>query len=306
MVGIFLVLCLMGLLALTGFALAGDRLLARQQRYVVVYEDGVGLTPGLDVTVSGLVVGKVTSVSLTAERKVAVELAVDEAYAGFVRSDSVATARMTLSGKQVEIGPGTQAPLEPGGRLVAGDNMDPFVVVDAAETLARLAEALGELRGLSADLGLGTGELPQALDDATFLLAQLRAGTGTLGQMIVDPALANELQVTLGELRAASTSLSEASLAVQQAGRSIEDAGSAIEGASTELQKGGQAVTEGAKALDQGMPAIQEGAESIDQTMEEIDATLEELNRSLARMQQILEQLPGVGLRKEAKPKEAP
>ncbi len=286
MVGLFVLLCGLGLAALLVFAAAGDRLWAKKNDYVVVYEDGVGLTPGLDVTIAGLVVGEVTTVQLTPDRKVAVSMRVDAAYAEFIHSDSVAHARMTLGGKQVEIGPGEGPTLANGGTLQAGENMDPFVVVDAAETLAKLAEALSELRGLSDSFGLGEGELPAAIEDLAFILAQIRAGEGLIGQAVQDPALSQQTTDTLAEVQRASENLVLASAAIQEAG-------TAITTASADLSEGSAAVEGGAVAIQSGMPAIQEGAESIDVAMEEINRTLKELNRSLTRMQQLMEQLPG-------------
>ncbi|MFT5586080.1 MAG: ABC-type transporter Mla subunit MlaD [Cognaticolwellia sp.] len=286
MVGLFVLLCGLGLAALLIFAAAGDRLWASKKTYVVVYPDGVGLTPGLNVTIAGLVVGEVTTVQLTPDRKVAVSLYVDAAYADFVHTDSVVQARMTLGGKQVDIGPGVGPVLEDGGTLLAGENMDPFVVIDAAETLAQLAEALSELRGLSDAFGLGEGEIPAAIGDLAFILKQLREGEGLIGQAIQDPSMSREALATLGDVKQASQSLVLASQAIQEAG-------SAISSASTDLSTGSVAVGAGAEAIESGMPAIQAGAESIDTAMVEINRTLKELNRSLTRMQQVMEQLPG-------------
>lgn len=286
MVGLFVLLCGLGLVALLIFAAAGDRLWANKKTYVVVYEDGVGLTPGLDVTIAGLVVGEVTAVQLTPDRQVAVSLYVDAAYADFVYTDSVAQARMTLGGKQVDIGPGKGPVLQDGGTLLAGENMDPFVVIDAAETLAQLAEALSELRGLSEAFGLGEGEIPDAIEDLAFILEQIRSGEGLLGQAIQDPKLSKQTLATLEDVKQASQSLVQASQAIQ-------NAGTAIASASADLSSGSEAVEGGAQAIQSGMPAIQEGAESIDTAMEEINRTLKELNRSLTRMQQVMEQLPG-------------
>lgn len=286
MVGLFVLLCGLGLAALLIFAAAGDRLWANKRSYVVVYEDGVGLTPGLNVTIAGLAVGKVTDVQLTPDRQVAVSLSIDAAYADFVHTDSVAHARMTLGGKQVDIGPGTGAVLPEGGQLVAGDNMDPFVVIDAAETLAQLAEALSELRGLSEAFGLGEGEIPDAIEDLAYILEQIREGDGLINQAISDPNLSKQTLATLEDVKQASQSLVQAS-------QSIQDASTAITSASADLSTGSVAVGAGAQAIESGMPAIQEGAESIDTAMEEINRTLKELNRSLTRMQQVMEQLPG-------------
>ena len=303
MVGLFVLLCGLGLAALLIFATAGDRLWASKNSYMVVYQDGVGLTPGLRVTIAGLVVGEVTQVQLTPDRQVAVSLSIDTAYADFVHTDSVAQARMTLSGKQVVIGPGSGPTLKDGGMLIAGENMDPFVVIDAAETLAKLAEALSELRGLSDAFGLGEGEIPSAVQDLAFILEQLRDGKGLIGQAIQDPSLSRQVLTTLDDVEQASQSLVLASQAIQEAG-------TAISGASADLSTGSVAVGNGAQAIESGMPAIQEGAESIDTAMEEINRTLKELNRSLTRMQQVIEQLPGARVlgkdQKDLKGKAAP
>jgi phospholipid/cholesterol/gamma-HCH transport system substrate-binding protein len=284
--GSFVVLCGLGLIGLVGIAGLDDGWFTPSNTYTVTFQDGVGLVPGLDVTVSGIVVGHIEHVELTDARQARVTLTVDRDVAPHVRVDTVATARMTVAGKQIELGEGEGLPLDDGGALVAGDNIDPFVVLNITDTLDQLGSALAELRMLSESLGLGDSELPQIIEDVAAITAEVRAGNGTLGRMVLDESLYVELQE-------AAAGIEQASADIAGAGAEIAAASSSIESASTSLQQGSAVLAEGATSIQSGMPTVEKGALAIEQTMVEMNTTLVELNASLERIERVLEQVPG-------------
>ena len=165
----------------------------------------LGLGVGTKVTIAGMEVGQVTEVVLTDDRRVRVGLNVESTYAGHVRTDSVGSAAMTLSGKVVRIEAGSleSPPLEDGGTLVSGSNFDVLRALenmDLVDNIERLEAILIDLNELAGQMNLGDGRLPETVEGLLQLVEDLQEGRGTVGRLLKDEATLNEITDAIGAI----------------------------------------------------------------------------------------------------------
>lgn len=267
------------------FSMWGHGLLERTHHYALVLEEGVGLSPGVDVTIAGMEVGRVESVRLTEDRRVFLELTVRSEYAHHVRTDSVGEASMTLAGKVVRIGAGTPEapPLPDGGQLVSGHNFDVLHALekmDLVHNLERLEAILVDLDDLAKQLRLGDGRIPEAMDAMMVLVGDLQAGKGTIGKLLQDEA-------TLDEVRAAVASVDEMAAKVEAAAIAMERSTAGIDGAAT-------AVVDASAGIGRASQALATTAESVDTSAERLADSLGKLDEGLVALKGTLEAIERV------------
>ncbi len=254
-----------------------------ENEYQLVLDDGVGLAPGVDVTIAGMRVGSVTDMRLTDERHVSLTLSVDADYAQHVKADSQGSATMTLGGKVVRIGAGTaQAQvLADGGTLVSGNNFDVFKALekmDLVGNLQRMEAILIDLNALADQMHLGDGRMTESMDNVMLLVADLQAGRGTIGRLLKEEA-------TLDEMLSAIQAVDSMAASVAQAAKELETTSHAVQGASTSINDGAVAVTQASEALAGTATSVDQSAAKLASSLDRLDAGLVELERTMRAIQ---------------------
>jgi len=166
------------ILAVTIMAVGeGSRLFSKKARYSVIFPSAEGLVVGSPVKMSGVVVGSVQAIRLSADPDttgIEVEVGIAQTFAERVREDSRAALRILqlLSGEKfVEIIPGSsdKAPLPERS------------VLDTVQEQALLEQA-----------GIAAENLNEITISLKNILGKLEQGEGLIGQMITDPDFGQE------------------------------------------------------------------------------------------------------------------
>lgn len=202
--------------------------------YATFFDAAVGIQAGDPVRMSGVEVGKITTIKIEGQ-KVRIDFYVQEGTN--LKEDSIAEIRQTnlLGGQFLGLTFGTKgsAPLPPGGVVPSreGANIDQLIT-RFDRNQERVFQALGDLiedtRGpLTAtvtrvenvarkiDEGEGTlgrlvnnpalyDDLQLAVADLKVILQKIETGEGTLGKLVHDPTLYDDASRTVANLRAIS------------------------------------------------------------------------------------------------------
>ncbi len=287
--------------ALVLWSLWGGGRLTRAHHYVLVLDDGVGLSAGVPVTIAGMQVGRVEQVTLTDDRRVSLLLSVASRYAQHVRADSVGEASVTLSGKVVRIGPGspTAPPLPDGGQLVSGHNFDVIRALekmDLVHNLERMEAILVDLNELARQLKLGDGRIPEAMDALMVLIGDLQEGRGSLGRLLKDDATVEELRDAIASVDAMAVRVEAAAVALERSAGNVDRAGVAI--------------VDGAGQIGQASEALAHTAGSVERSADRLAASLDRLDAGMAELEKTLraiQRMPFVrGAAKKEEREEAP
>jgi len=209
---------------------------------IVLPEDGAGgIRQGSEVYFLGTLMGTVRDISVNRAGRMVAEVNIRRDFFPFVRADSSAVVKRkfgVVGDAYFEIARGQGPPLpEKNASMVCKEQL-PSTVEIAVEEVRR--EAVPALRKLSAGLDtwteLGTNliasrkRLDQLIVRADSIATDLQEGRGTAGKLLTDPSAADELktllvkanhslddlQVTLDNLKLASTNLPAISEALGQ------------------------------------------------------------------------------------------
>lgn len=284
-VGTFLAASGMAFVLMVAFSLFGRGWFTDTHTYTLTLDNATGITPGVEVTLAGLRVGSVQAIQLTPERRVRLDLRIDAQYAPYIRTDSVARATMTLSGKVVIIDGGSaDAPeLGDGGALVSGGNFDALLALekmDLVGNLERMQRILEDLNTLASQLRLGDGRLPEAVDGLVSLIGKLQRGEGSLGRLLQEDAPLDDVTGAVRELSAMSGAVSEAA-----------DALRATAGA---LDRASGAVVETAPPVASASAAVGTGADAVAGASARIGGAVDQLAASLAELERTLRAIQGM------------
>ena len=194
---------------IVGIILAGKA----QEWFVPVYElrlsfpeDGsLGLQKGAEVQILGTTVGTVTGIRVREDGRMRGRLTVKGDFIRFIRMDSKAIVKKKygIAGDAyVEITQGKGLERELEMPLVV--TKDTEITEIAQDILKRLQEttvpAIEEYTALAADLRSTTGPLMKLMANLEQITAGLERGEGSVGQLLRDPAMANEIQLILGQV----------------------------------------------------------------------------------------------------------
>lgn len=216
-VGIFLVLAMLLGVAAFVFISKGQKWFAKRNAYTVIFAKVQGLKPGTAVTVSGMEVGRVSSLRLNREGKVELTLDVLNEYRHILRTDTRATIASTLlGGKSVELTVGSpdQPELTPGATISsieAKEIGDLLKEIDVKEPLKKVNEALDHLRSITAKLNDPGGDLFTLLRNVRFVTHQLKEGQGSVGAILQDKKMHGEVTAALDSVRRSASNLEEIS-----------------------------------------------------------------------------------------------
>ena len=291
-VGAFLVASALGVLALIAYSATGSRLFVAQNHYIVTIDDGTGLRPGLDVTVAGIEVGAVQAVRLNEDRQVELVLAVESAYAQFVKTDSVGSVSMTLTSKVVTIEGGSpEAPLlEDGGHLVSGGHFDlisVFEEMDLVGNLKRLEAILHDITILANQLHLGDGTLPELINDLVSIVDGLAQGQGSMGQALKDDTLLNDLKQTMSNVDQMAQDLSTTAKDLETSASAIDRATVSIDGMGTDIHAAVGHIEDASRSLEKTSGSVGQSSQAILGSISGLNSALQELGETMEAIQQL-------------------
>ena len=171
-----------------------------------------GLKPGALVMLSGVHVGNVKQIQLSAGtgQGVLVSMRIYSQYQNDIRRDAKAMlgSQGLLGDKYVELDPGhgEKEPVHPGDIIAAGgDPSDLSNIVGQAEDL--------------------TGQMKLLIAELTGLARELRTGTGTLGRMVQDDDLYNTAKQTTDRLAATADKFGDTAKSITEAGKTYKKLG---------------------------------------------------------------------------------
>jgi phospholipid/cholesterol/gamma-HCH transport system substrate-binding protein len=161
----------------------------------IVSTSALGLRDGSGVRLGGVLVGKVSKLSLTDDDKVQIDLAIDDKDVRVGRNPSVTIKSLNLLGeKYAALDPGDITGPEqtdvtiPPSRVTTATDLDQVLDVLDADTRTRLAILINEaglaMTGRHADFNALLGKLPPALTSATGLLKDVVSDNHTLAELI--------------------------------------------------------------------------------------------------------------------------
>ncbi|HKK01866.1 MAG TPA: MlaD family protein [Desulfuromonadales bacterium] len=248
-VGLFF-LCTLIALAVMIELVQGWHPFEHQTQYKAYFTSAVGIKNGDPVRLAGVDVGKITHIVLE-DGKVRVDFYVMAGTA--VRSDSLAEIRQTnlLGGQFLGISFGTPtSPVLPSGATVKtreNGNIDQLIsdfdrnqhqVLTALGDLIEqskgpFVDALNRLDQITRKIDQGQGTLGKLVNDPALydqlqgsvtdlklVLDKLQSGQGTLGRLMNDPALYNETTATMGNLHLISQQIADGKGTI---GRLVQD-----------------------------------------------------------------------------------
>ena len=199
------------------FVARGQKWFAKRTEYRIVFDKGHGLKHGTLVTISGMEVGNVKSLTLTPGSEVELKVDVFQQYKTYIRKDSRATIVAALVGaKTVDIGAGSakEPPIPEGGIIPSVEPReltDILKDIDIKAPIKKLDDALDNLKSITAKLNDPRGELFALLRNVEFVTAQLKTGQGNVGAILQDTRIHGQIASALESLRRSLSSVEEVS-----------------------------------------------------------------------------------------------
>lgn len=284
LVGGFLVATAAALLLLVLFNLSGGGWLTSHRSARLMLDEGMGLEPGVDVTVAGLVVGEVARVTLTEQRKVEVLLRVEEDYAQHVKVDTVGRVTMQFTGKVVILEGGSpEAEVLPdGGTLISGGHFDLVTALermDLVGTLTRLQAILEDINEVAAQMDLGDGDLPAAVADLGVLVSDVRAGRGLVGKALRDDELADELVRTMRDVDSMAKQLEQTALVLDSSAVSLAGASEKVATIAEPIERTATALDRTAGGVDVAVQRLVTSTEQLNEALVELGATMRAIQK---------------------------
>lgn len=227
-VGIMALLALVVLATLIVLLTGAQNPFSKKNVVYTFLGDSAAMTEGSAVRLNGILIGKVSRISLSGEsdprRVIRMDLEIDETYMNQIPKDSEIgfSAENVLGAKFLNIKRGqAKELLKPGGELKARDDKDFLEVVQSAlPLLDSMRSILQRIDKVVAQVEAGRGSIGRLLnDDALYanlnatvadvnkITSTLAKGTGTIGKLLSDEALYDDVRKTLGRLDAIAADL---------------------------------------------------------------------------------------------------
>jgi phospholipid/cholesterol/gamma-HCH transport system substrate-binding protein len=195
-VGVF-VLAGLAILAVAVFYVTGAGFLGPKYRVLTYLPEADDLATGAPVSLDGVPVGNVQSVSLTphpedSNHNITLVLRLDKRYQNDIRTDSTASliTEGLLGNRYVSISRGLTGSVIPPNGVVPGK--EETAMKQMVERGADLMENLGALS-----------------DDLRGIVQDVHRGRGTIGKLMNDPSLYDRLNTTAGKLDSVVTSIQQ-------------------------------------------------------------------------------------------------
>jgi phospholipid/cholesterol/gamma-HCH transport system substrate-binding protein len=146
MVGYFFTIAIMILVTFLIAMFFRTRLNVFKVSYVAYYEYGNDIKPGTQVTLNGIDVGEVKSVTIDDENRVKVELTVAKKYREKIREDSIAkiVRPLVIGNKQISISAGTSGTevIRPGA-VINSEESSELVDLISGQSLQNMIDRIG-------------------------------------------------------------------------------------------------------------------------------------------------------------------
>ena len=285
------------LLALVGlFFIAGAQrwFSPDQQLQILLPEEGAhGLREEADVEILGTIAGQVQKIYIDGAGRMVATVSIDPGFAPFIRRDSQAIIRHTISlvgGVFLEITRGKGASLPPDRPLLtASAEKDLKTVV--TEILASVESAtlptLQEYTQLAAELRDPAGPVQSLLKKANRIAATLEQGDGTLPMLLNDRTLADHLLATMQTLNGSLGQLQQVLATAQQTGRKL---GTAADGFAHQLQPLAGLLKQSGQVLDhleQASAPWPEASRQLSAELTELPSLLLQTRRTLQEIERL-------------------
>ncbi len=176
------------LLVLTAFYSDDLPIIGGGTTYTADFTEDAGLIPSDDVTIAGVNVGKVTSVSLDGQH-VRVDFKVRNAWIGD-QSTADIKIKTLLGSKYIELTPQGSRPLDPTSPIPTSRTTSPYDVLDAFNGLSQTVEALNtdqlaqSFQVLSETFANSPADVRNALNGLSALSNTISSRDQQLGQLL--------------------------------------------------------------------------------------------------------------------------
>lgn len=291
-VGIFVVVGT--ILLVTALYLVGKQqhLFSKNIQLYSVFTDVSGLQLGNNVRYSGVNVGTVSKIEMTAEGEITVEMSVDEQASRFIKKDAVATiASDGLVGSMVvNLVPGENKAAKV---VVSGDNIEVKTKITVDEILETFSKTNESAALITSDLAKITHKVVD--------------GQGALGAILSDSLLENDLRRSIAALKrtAEGTNIAMAKVNAVISKINYDQSAAAvllsdpksrrqIQDVFTNLEKSSQDINKVSKSLDSYVNEIKNGkgslnyitkdevlVKNIDSTVVNVKEATEKLNENM-------------------------
>ncbi len=210
------------ILAILVFLITGETTLFQSKGRLVTYmDDSAAMTEGSPVRLNGILVGKVSKISLSGlnqpRRIVRIDLQVAEKWFDAIPVDSIAavSAENVLGSKYINIKKGTAKDMARDGTELASLDTREFddVVQQGYSLLESLRGILKRVDAIVATVEVGKGSIGKLLVDEELynkiisitnevdsMAKQLNKGDGTLGKLLKDDKLYGDVRGTIARL----------------------------------------------------------------------------------------------------------
>jgi phospholipid/cholesterol/gamma-HCH transport system substrate-binding protein len=190
---------------------------------IVLPETGAaGIRQGSEVYFLGTLMGTVTDVSVDPAGRMEAQVNIRRDFFEFIRADSSAVVKRkfgVVGDAYFEITRGHGQPLpEKNASIICNEQLPSALEValeevrrEAVPALKKLSAGLDAWTTLGTDLGDTRQQLNQLIARLDNIAAGVEQGKGTAGKLLVDPAIADDLQAILGTVNAFMDQLQQAS-----------------------------------------------------------------------------------------------
>ncbi len=287
-VGIFLVLTLLivaGSLIVIG---RGKAWFSEHATYHLVFDEGYNLRDGANVKILNADVGKVTSIYITPQHKVGVDIEILKQYSNLITRDSVAVvdSPTVIGSEYLSISAGSPSlPLIPDKGIIPtkrkkslGDYAEEFHLEEKFNALTRI------LYGVEATVNQikePHGPLFGTLSNLKTVTDQIKSGHG-IGALLVKDDLYQRVDVQMTHLDSILTNFEKTSQGVEQTAQSLPATTRRIEDIVADIK----VVSENIKAASENIKAASKHIESASQDAPVITQSARE---NLRKLDQILE-----------------
>ncbi len=168
-----------------------QRLFANTFSISGIFEDVNGLQPGNKVRFAGINVGTVESIEIISDTSVIVTMVIDKPTKKFIKTDSKAVigSEGLMGNKNVLLGPGTGE----------GEEIKDGGIIETVQA-ASLDNILGQFQ-------VAAENVTYITDDLANITGSLREGKGTFGKLLMDSAMAGDIEQTLDNVKESSGGL---------------------------------------------------------------------------------------------------
>ncbi|MGA8855493.1 MAG: MlaD family protein, partial [Christiangramia sp.] len=186
--GIFVIIGTLVLIAALYFIGNRQHLFTRNISVFAQFENVNGLQIGNNVRYSGINVGTVSKIEMLEESRILVQMVVEESTGKFIKKDAIATIGSDglVGSMVVNILPGNKNLAS----IVPGDTIETYSRIGADDMLSTLNQTNENAALLTSDLLKITNKILEA--------------KGTLGVLVSDTILAQDIKLTLNNLKETS------------------------------------------------------------------------------------------------------